>query len=132
MKMIFKHILLLAFFLLLSGCSNSIKDNIVHSSTKDSASPENLYKDDNSIDFLVYNDTAYVNAEYLDWVNELALESDEKIGIIMRTSVTKGFKDFDATILQAKTEVYSVFGRDDIVLVLIDEKWIPYYAYVEG
>ena len=50
----------------------------------------------------------------------------------MRTGVTKRFKNFDATILEIETEVYSVIGRDDIVLVLIDEKWIPYYAYVEG
>ncbi|MHB8129203.1 MAG: hypothetical protein ACYDEX_09415 [Mobilitalea sp.] len=123
MKKIFKYILIGAFIVLLSGCSSSTKDN---------ASPENLYKENRSIDLLVYQDTAYVNAEFLDWVNELELESDEKLGSIMRTGVTKRFKDFDATILEIETEVYSVIGRDDIVFVLIDEKWIPYYAYVEG
>ncbi len=123
MKIILKCILLGVFFVSMSGCSNATKDN---------TSPENLYKEDSSIDLLVYNNTAYVNAEYLDWVNELELESDEKLGTIKRTGVTKGFKDFDATILEVETEVYSVLGRGDIVMVLIDEKSIPYYAYVEG
>jgi hypothetical protein len=132
MKIIIKWILAGALFILLSGCSGSIKNNIFHSSTKDNASPQNLYKEDSSIDFLVYNNTAYVNAEYLDWVNELELNRDGKIGTIKRTGVTKGFKDFDATILETETEVYSIFGRDDIVLISINEKWIPYYAYVEG
>ena len=51
--------LLCIFVLSLSACSNSTADN---------ADPSVLYKQDNSIDLLVYKDIAYVNAAELDWV----------------------------------------------------------------
>jgi hypothetical protein len=106
-----------------SACSHTTADN---------DSPEELYKQDNSIDLLVYNGTAYVNASDLDWVMELELTAGEKLGEIGRTKVTKDFEGFDATVLETGTEVYSVKDRDDFVLVMIDNKLVPYYAYVEG
>lgn len=114
-------ILILSF----SACSK------IHS-TADNASPEALYQQDQSIDFLVYNDIAYVNAADLDWVADLKLTSSEKIGEIKRTNVTKKYKDLDATILEVGTEFYSVTGRDDFVLVSVNHELVPYYAYVEG
>ena len=111
------------FILLLSACSSSTANN---------ASPEELYKQDNTIDFLVYNDTAYVNATNIDWVLNLELTKNDKLGEILSTNVIKKFKDFDATILEVGVEVYSVLDRDDFVLVSIDNKMVPYYAYVEG
>lgn len=113
----------ISILILLSSCVKSTANN---------ASPEVLYKQDNSIDFLVYNDTAYVNATNLDWVSELELKCNEKLGVIQRTNISKKYKDFDATTLKVDTEVYSVIERDDFVLVSIDNRLIPYYAYVEG
>jgi len=46
-------------------------------STDENASPETLYKNDNSIDMLIYNDRAYVNAQNLDWVSELEPSIDD-------------------------------------------------------
>lgn len=111
------------FVLALSACSNSTADN---------ADPSVLYKQDNSIDLFVYNEIAYVNAAELDWVTELELRSKEKLGEIKRTGITKKFKDFDATVIEVGTEAYSVFERDDFVLVSIQNRMVPYYAYVEG
>lgn len=125
MKMI-KRSLLIAisiFLLSLSACSKSTANN---------SSPAELYKQDNSIDFIVYNKTAYVNASNLDWVKELNLESNKKLGEIERTGVFKKFIDYDATLLEVGTEFYSVIDRDDFVLVITDNKMVPYYAYVEG
>lgn len=122
----YKKYLLLSMFLIalsLTSCSRSTIEN---------ASPEKLYKQDNSIDLLVYNDIAFVNASDIDWVKDLELTGSEVIGKILRTNVTKGFEDFDATIIEVGTEVYSILERDDFVIVYWNDSWIPYYAYVEG
>jgi len=102
------------------------------SNTADNDRPDALYKQDNEIDLLVYNDTAYVNAATIDWVTNLELKKDTKLGIIERTNVTKEFKNFDATFLDKGTEIYSVVGRKDIVLVNINNMMIPYLAELEG
>ena len=107
----------------LSACSKSTAEN---------ASPETLYKHDKSIDLLVYNNIAYVNATDIDWAKELELTGDEILGEIQRTGIKKKFKDFDATVLAEGTEVYSVIERADFVLAYVDNKMVPYYAYVEG
>jgi len=60
------------------------------------------------------------------------LKKDTKLGVIERTNVTKQFKDFDATLLDTGTEIYSVLGRKDIVLVNINNMMIPYLKQVEG
>jgi hypothetical protein len=110
----------------LSACTKASE------TTTDSAKPEVLYKQDNSIDLLVYNGTAYVNASKLDWIDELELKQDKKLGEIERNGITKKFKDFDATLLKVGTEIYSVLDRDDFVLVAVDHTMVPYYAYREG
>lgn len=113
-----------------NALTSGIKENA--NSTADHDSPEALYKHDKSIDLLIYKETAYVNAAKLDWVAELELERNEKLGEIERTGVKRKFKNFDATILETGIEIYSAIGREDFVLVEIDNKMLPYYAYVEG
>lgn|GEM_PF-4437108 len=100
--------------------------------TADNDNPEVLYQKDHDIDMLVYDRTAYVNAANNEWVVALDLKKDQKIGEIKRTNVTKNYKDFDATFLNMGTEVYSVSGRKDILLVNINNKLIPYLIFVEG
>lgn len=102
------------------------------SNTANNDNPDVLYRQDHSIDLLVYNDTAYVNATDIDWVTELELKSNKKLGEIERTSVTRKFRNYDATILEVGTEIFSVIGRNDIVLVSIDKVMVPYFAFVEG
>lgn len=102
------------------------------SKTSGNATPDSLYKQDNEIDLFVYQDTAYVNAVTVDWVTELELKQDKKLGEIERTNVIKKFKDYDATLLDKGTEIYSVSGRKDIILANINNMMIPYLAFVEG
>ena len=125
MRKITGFILLCVLIISLSACSNS---------TDISGSPKSLYDNNNSIDFLVYDDTAYINASNIEWIAEFELESDEKLGEIKRTNITKKFKDFDATVLAVGTEFYSVLGSKsgDLILVYIDDVAVPYYAYIEG
>lgn len=99
-------------------------------STKNNASPESLYE--NNLDFFVYQKTAYVNASTIEWVHNLELAPEKQVGVILRTNVKKNFKDFDATSLVEGTTIYAVKDRKDILLVLIDEQYVPYYQYTEG
>jgi len=118
--------------------SNTVTNAVTNAATNpatntaDNDRPEALYNQDNGIDLLVYQGTAYVNAVTVDWVTSLELKKDTKLGVIERTNVTKQFKDFDATLLDTGTEIYSVLGRKDIVLVNINNMMIPYLKQVEG
>lgn len=105
---------------------------VIHTSTINNAKPEALYKKDNSVDLLVYRDTAYINASGIDWMNELQLTSSNQLGTIKRTNIKKRFKNFDATKLEVGTDIYSTKERDDIVLVKIGDNYVPYYRIVEG
>ncbi|ABX42583.1 hypothetical protein [Lachnoclostridium phytofermentans] len=107
-----------------------IKTNVI--STKNNASPEVLYKNDKAIDFLVYQNTAYVNAFTIDWIQELKLIPEKQLGAIQRTNIKKNYQDFDATKLMEGTTIYTVKDRTDILLVLINDQYMPYYKYIEG
>lgn len=101
-------------------------------STADNASPENLYKNDPTMDFLIYDDTAYVNASNIDWIKDIELTCDKSLGTIKRTKIKKNFRNFDATQLEVGSYVCSTVERKDIVLAMIGNKYVPYYKYVEG
>jgi len=118
--------------LLISCIIIAARDFKLTDSTAYNDNPDVLYEQDNSIDLLVYNETAYVNATDIDWVTELELKSEIKLGKIKRTHVTKNFKNFDATVLEVGTAVFSVSGRDDFVFVNINNILVPYYVFVEG
>ncbi len=153
MLYVFRTVLVFSLIFIMVGCttkdnkqvkstgSSSVKqeqksskegNNVDRHSTSDNSSAEALLKKDNDTDLLVYKKVAYVNAVTVDWVSELHLESDKKLGDIKRTNVTKQFQDFDATLLDVGTEVYSAKGRADIVLADINNMLVPYLAYVEG
>lgn len=126
MKKIIAIILMCVFIIPLAACSKNSVDI--------SGSPQSLYDNNKSIDFLVYKGSAYVNAKDIEWIQEIDIDSGEKLGEIKRTSVTKNFKDYDATVLPVGTEIYSVSGAQsgDMILVLIDDAPVIYYAYREG
>lgn len=123
MRKIIVTFLWIVLILLLVSCQRTTAFN---------ASPENIYADNNKVDFIVYNDTAYVNSGDVNWIKDLNLKCENELGSIRRTKVTKNYKNYDATILKIGTKIYSVTGREDIILVLINNEYIPYYAYVEG
>lgn len=49
---------------LISGCGDTT------GGSPELPTPENLYLNDSAIDMFVYEDTAFVNAEDVDWVTE--------------------------------------------------------------
>jgi len=127
MKKIIAFVLMCVFIISLSACSNSVSTDI-------NASAEVLYSNNNSIDLLIYNNIVYINAKNIDWISDFDFESDEIIGKITRTNVKEKFKNFDATVLDVGTVLYSVSSSpsDSLILVYIDDVAVPYYSYQEG
>jgi len=101
-------------------------------STKNNMRPDVLYKKDNTIDMIIYNKSAYVNAQELDWVTQLALEMNYCIGTVKRSDIKRNFKDFDATVLPKDTKIYTVIGRSDFLLAETENGLVPYYLWSEG
>ena len=93
--------------------------------------PENLYSTDNTIDMFVYQETAYVNAEDIQWVAEQEFVQGAMAGKIKNSGVTQEFQDWDATILPVDTEIYETEDAQ-ILLAFCGEELIPYLKYVEG
>lgn len=121
---------ILTFFMiitLLIGCSNTTTTVTVNN-----ASPEAILKTNPEADFFVMDNTVFINASDIKWVKKLEFKEGKSLGKINKTGVKRDFKDWNATILDAETEIYEVEGRKDIVYVKTDNKYIPYLKYVEG
>lgn len=106
-----------------SGCSTE--------STAENASLEALYEADHTIDLFVWEDTAYVNADDVEWVQAMDLQKGEEIGTIQNTGVTEDFQDWDATVLAEDTVIYES-DASSVLLAEVDGSLVPYLAYVEG
>jgi hypothetical protein len=79
-------------------------------------------------DLVIYERTAYYRADDLAWINELNPQPARLVTAVGRTGIVSGFRESDATFLPQGTAIYSVQGRRDIVLALVNETHIPYYA----
>ncbi len=99
--------------------------------TSENMKPTSLYKANPSIDLIVYNNSAYVNAKEVDWVIALNLEKKILIGSINRTGITSNFKEWDATILSVGTQIYET-EKTEILFVEEGGDLTPYLLYVEG
>lgn len=108
---------------LLSGCSTISSSNL---------SPETLLKDEPDADFFIMNSIIYVNAIDVEWVKEIPLKEGKFLGRINNTGVKSNFKDWDATKLDIGTEIYELATRNNIVIIKIDNNYMPYLKYVEG
>lgn len=97
----------------------------------DDVSPEAVYVEDKNADFFVYEDTVYVNAQDIEWIQTMQLTAGEQEGEIKRTGVTEDFQDWDATVLDEGTVIYE---SDASGVLLADEgdELVPYLKYVEG
>ena len=97
----------------------------------DDVSPVAVYAEDKNADFFVYEDTVYVNAQDIEWIQAMQLTAGEQEGEIKRTGVTEDFQDWDATVLDEGTVIYE---SDASGVLLADEgdKLVPYLKYVEG
>lgn len=97
----------------------------------DDVSPEAVYAEDKNADFFVYEDTVYVDAQDIEWIQAMQLTAGEQEGEIRRTGVTEDFQDWDATVLDEGTVIYE---SDASGVLLADEgdELVPYLKYVEG
>lgn len=97
----------------------------------DDVSPEAVYAEDKNADFFVYEDTVYVNAQDIEWIQAMQLTAGEQEGEVKRTGVTEDFQDWDATVLDEGTVIYE---SDASGVLLADEgdELVPYLKYVEG
>ena len=97
----------------------------------DDVSPEAVYAEDKNANFFVYEDTVYVNAQDIEWIQAMQLTAGEQEGEIKRTGVTDDFQDWDATVLDEGTVIYE---SDASGVLLADEgdELVPYLKYVEG
>ena len=73
-----------------------------------------------------------MNVADIDWVKELTLKEGNNLGKINKTGVKQSFKNWNATTLNVDTLIYELESRKDIVLIKIDNKYIPYLKWVEG
>ena len=78
---------------LISGCGDTT------GGSPELPTPENLYLNDSAIDMFVYEDTAFVNAEDVDWVTEQDLTAGELAGTIEETDADGDFEDWDARMM---------------------------------
>ena len=118
-------VILIIFMLIypLIGCSTTTANN---------DSPQAMLKNNPNADFFIMDNTVYANAGDIDWVKQLTLKEGKILGRINKTGVKKGFKDWNATILDVNTAIYEFEDRKDLVVIKIDGKYIPYLKYVEG
>ena len=61
----------------------------------------------------------------------MQLTAGEQAGEIKRTDVTKGFEDWDATVLKPGTVIYES-DASEILLAEDGDELVPYLKYVEG
>lgn len=126
-KVIIMFLVLLCLFV---GCSNT-KSYSTQVSTSN-ATPQSVLKTNPDADVFIMNNTVYMNAIDIDWVTKLTLQEGKTLGRINKTGIKKGFQNWNATKLNIDTVVYELVGRSDIVLVKVNDKYIPYLKIVEG
>lgn len=95
------------------------------------SAPEQVYSDNHSIDMFVYEDAAYINATDIDWIKNETFEKGKYIGKINNSGVKNDFKNWDATVLPAETEIYES-NNTEILLSRHGKTFVPYLKYVEG
>lgn len=110
---------------LISGCGDTT------GGSPELPTPETLYLNDSAIDMFVYEDTAFVNAEDVDWVTEQDLTAGELVGTIEETDADGDFEDWDATVLPEGTKIYETDDAQ-IMLAECEGEFVPYLKYVEG
>ncbi len=91
-----------------------------------------LYNEDSHVDFIIVNDTVYINAAKIDWVMKETLTKSFKLGEIKRSHITSNYGDFDATVSSVGTVIYETIESDEILLLESHGVSTPYLSYVEG
>lgn len=110
----------------LSGCTDNAQTVI-----SSPPSAKEILEMDKDADILQWEDSLYQTN--IEWVNELELTNDKKLGEIKFTTVKPSdFKNGSANILKIGTEVYSVKERNDIFIIKDQREIKRYLLLAEG
>lgn len=111
----------------LSGCTD-------YAETENVSSPPNAKKIlamDKDADILQWNDAMYETG--IEWVNELELIEDHKLGeITFHADKPSDFKNAAANNLSIGSELYSVKDRNDILIIKDNHEIKRYLLLSEG
>ncbi|MBP3953121.1 hypothetical protein J7W16_18520 [Bacillus sp. YZJH907-2] len=113
---------------MITGCSNGGETTKV---TIDSIDAEEVITLDPDADIFQYDGLIYKTN--IDWVEELSLTKDVKIGEIKTKNDTNtDFKDEMANKLPVGAKIFSAKERGDILIVELEGEILKYLAIVEG
>lgn len=93
---------------------------------------EEMVQADDSIDIFVYNGNIYINAENIEWVNQLkpTLEQGLQLCKIKKLyEAGKPFKEYMATKLPVGTQIFLSKERRGTMIALVDGRQIYYLPF---
>lgn len=122
------YVLITFVLFMITGCSNGGETTKV---TIDSIDAEEVITLDPDADIFQYDGVIYKTN--IDWVEELSLTKDVKIGEIKTKNDTNtDFKDEMANKLPVGAKIFSAKERGDILIVELEGEVLKYLAIVEG
>ncbi|WP_246880103.1 hypothetical protein [Bacillus suaedae] len=122
------YVLITFVLFMITGCSNGGETTKV---TIDSIDAEEVITLDPDADIFQYDGLIYKTN--IDWVEELSLTKDVKIGEIKTKNDTNtDFKDEMANKLPVGAKIFSAKERGDILIVELEGEILKYLAIVEG
>jgi|SRR5690625_1020301 len=123
--------LLVTMLLTITGCSYVNTDDGVEVHETENLNAEDILTLDPDANIFQYDGVIYQTD--IDWVDDLSLTKDEKVGEIeTKNEKDSKFEDDMSNMLSVGTEIFSVKERGDILIVESDGKTLKYYAIVEG
>lgn len=125
-KVIFWGVNMLLAFSLLVACNNDNNEETTSSSKPPTA--QEVLRDEPDADIFQIKGIIYQTG--IEWVNNVKVTKNKKIGIIKETSKSK-FKDGTASKLPPNTEIFST-NEQDILIVEENGEVKKYVALSEG
>lgn len=122
------YLLIFSLFVLI-GCTDKNKE--INVSVSKNPDAQEVLSLNSNADFFQWNNAIYQTN--IEWVNELQLTENSKIGIIeTNSSKAAEFKNGTANKLSKGTEIFTVKERNDVLMVKNDGEIKLYYLLSEG
>lgn len=117
------------------GCSSPLDSASVESVVAENPTAEDVLASNPNADIFQFDGVIYQTG--IDWVEELTLTKDEKVGeIIHKNETDTNFEDEMSNKLPVGAKIYSVEEREEIggpiLLVEFRGNLLSYYGLVEG
>ncbi len=122
------YLLIFSLFVLI-GCTDKNKE--INVSVSKNPDAQEVLSLNSNADIFQWNNAIYQTN--IEWVNELQLTENSKIGIIeTNSSKAAEFKNGTANKLSKGTEIFTVKERNDVLMVKNDGEIKLYYLLSEG